>query len=225
MKIALGCPVYCRAWSLPRWFQSVFDNINPSTVDLIFALTDLGEDNTLELIEKYGQKFSSLTIIPCNDLPAFGNRDPERYYPLAILRNRIFDSLKELQPDYYFSWDTDILIPEGTIKALLEDRKDIVAPYCDLVPPGDIPNCCTRSVKGGYSRKKPYSVHYPKGTLFQTDSVFAVQLMESKVFNACTYGWAPGGEDYFFSNEVYEKGFESWMNSRFECTHLYKKDV
>src|ERR1035437_6386039 len=126
MKIAIGCPVYEREWSLPRWFQCIFDQkMNPKNIDLVFAYTE-GSDNTRDILEKYGQKFSSLSILDCNDLPAFKSRDTERFYPLVILRNRIFMKLRELQPDYFFSYDSDIIIPEGTLKGLLKDNKDIV---------------------------------------------------------------------------------------------------
>ena len=227
MRIAIGCPVFEREWSLPRWFQCVFNQkLQLKNVDLVFALTDYGDDNTKDVLEKYGQKFNSLTVIPCNDLPAFGNRDCERYYPLVVLRNRIFDVLREIQPDYYFSYDSDILLPEGTIKGLIKDKKDIVGPWVDLVPPGGIPNCITLLPNGGgFRRRKPYEKYYPKTGLYEVSSVFAVSLMKNEVFNTCYYKWHPGGEDYGFAEEVIAAGFTSWVDANYEGVHLYRKDA
>jgi glycosyltransferase involved in cell wall biosynthesis len=226
MRLAVGCPVYNREWVLPRWFQSLFNQrLQPSKIDLVFAFTE-GEDDTMGMIEKYGQKFNSLTVIPCNDLPAFGNRDSERYYPLVVLRNRIFDTLREMQPDYYFSWDSDILLPEGTLKGLIKDKKDIVGPWVDLVPPSGIPN--TVSImpnSGGFRRRKPYDTFYPKSGLYEVDTVFAVSLMANPVFNTCYYKWNAGGEDYGFAEEVIAAGFTSWMDARYIGVHLYRKDI
>lgn len=224
MKIIIGCPVYERAWSLPRWFKSIFDQkINLKQAGLVFAYTP-GQDETLEIIEKYGQKFDSLDVIPCEDVKAFGGRDSERYYSLVILRNRIFEVLRDLQPDYYFSYDSDILLPEGTLKGLIKDKKDIVGPWVDLVPPNGIPNCVS-VVGNGFRRRKPYAQFYPQTGLYEVDTVFAVSLMSNPVFNTCTYKWHTGGEDYGFAQEVINAGFKSWMDATYIGTHLYKKDI
>jgi len=225
MKLAIGCPIYQREWSLPRWFQSIFDQgVNPKSVDLVFGYTE-GNDATLTILEKYGKRFKSLNIIDCNDLPAFPGRNSERFYTLVIVRNRIFDKLKELQPDYYFSWDSDILLPEGTLKALVKDKKDIVGPWVDLVPPAEIPNCASKLATGGYRRHHPYEKFYPKKGLYEVSTVFAVSLMRNEVFNKCTYKWQQGGEDYGFADEVIAAGFKSWMDANNIGTHLYKKDI
>lgn len=226
MKIVVGCPIYNREWSLPRWFQSLFNQkMSPKNIDLVFAYTE-GTDATLDVINKYGEKFNSLTVLNCNDLPAFGNRDSERFYPLVILRNRIFDVLREQQPDYYFSWDSDILLPDDTLKEFIKDKKDIVGPWLDLVPPGGVPNCVTLLPNGGgFRRRKPYSQWYPQTGLYEVSSVFAVSLMANPVFNTCYYKYHQGGEDYGFAEEVINAGFHSWVDARFIGTHLYKKDV
>jgi hypothetical protein len=226
MKLAIGCPVYNREWSLPRWFQCIFDQkIDPKKTDLVFAYTK-GDDDTEGVIKKYGEKFNSINIINCNDVKAFGDRDCDRYYSLVILRNRIFDVLRDIQPDYYFSYDSDILLPEGTLKTLLKNKKDIVGPWVDLVPPRGIPNCVTLLPNGGgFKRLKPYDKHYPKSGLYEISTVFAVSLMRNEVFNTCYYKWHSGGEDYGFAEEVIEAGFKSWMNADYIGTHLYKKDI
>jgi glycosyltransferase involved in cell wall biosynthesis len=226
MKISVGCPIYNRAWSLPRWFQNLFNQkIDLKQTSLVFAYTP-GDDNTLEIIEQYGSKFSELHVLPCEDLPAFANRDNARYYPLVILRNRIFEKLREIQPDYYFSWDSDILLPEGTLKGLIKDKKDIVGPWVDLVPPNGIPNCVTLLPNGGgFRRRKPYDTYYPQTGLYEVSTVFAVSLMSSPVFNTCTYMHHQGGEDYGFAINVINAGFTSWMDANFIGTHLYNKDA
>jgi hypothetical protein len=225
LNLAIGCPVYNRAWSLPRWFQCIFDQkISTKNTDLVFAYTE-GEDNTKEILEKYGERFRSLNIIECNDIPAFGNRDAARFYPLVVLRNRILMKLRELQPDYYFSYDSDILLPEGTLKELVKDNKDIVAPWVALDLQGMIPNCATALPGGGFKRYKPYEQFYPQKGLYEVSTVFAVFLMKNPVFNTCTYKWHTGGEDFGFAQEVIKAGFTSWMHGDIVGTHLYKKDI
>ena len=224
MRLAIGCPVYNREWSLPRWFQCIFNQkMPPKNIDLVFAYTK-GTDNTLGILEKYGEKFNSLNIINCDDIKAYGDRDSDRYYSLVILRNRIFDELRKIQPDYYFSYDSDILLPENTLKEIIKDKKDVVGPWVDLVPPNGIPNCVTK-IGNGFRRRKPYDLYYPKKGLYEVSTVFAVSLMTNEVFNTCTYKWHAGGEDYGFAEELLASGYHSWMDARFIGDHLYKKDI
>lgn len=225
MRIGVGCPIFEREWCLPRWFQCLFNQrVNPKNIDLVFAYTP-GTDATMEIIEKYGSKFGSLSILDCADLPAFKERDNERFFPLVILRNRIIDKLREIQPDFYFSYDSDIIIPEGCLKTLIKDNKDIVGPWLDLVPPGLIPNCASIEGKDGFVRRKPYALHYPQSGLYKVDTVFAAFLMKNEVFNSCTYAWHPAGEDFGWALDVRSKGFESWMNGDIIANHLYRKDI
>ena len=222
----IGCPLYEREWSLPRWFTCLYSQgIDMGEVKLVFALTD-GEDKTRDVLEEHRENFKDIIIIECNDLPAYRDRDQKRFFPLVTLRNKIIEILRVEQPDFYFSYDSDIIIPDETIRTLIEDNKQIVSPYVDLVPPAGIPNCATRRPNNstGFRRYKPYETFYPIGQLYRVDTVFAVFIMKKEVYMNCDYYWHPGGEDYGWALEIMSKGYESWMDSRLVCTHLYRKD-
>jgi hypothetical protein len=223
-KIIIGCPIHDRAWILPEWFNCITNQagLNLEQTELVFAITD-GEDNTREIIEQYRWIFKDITLLNCDDLPAYKDRNQARFYPLVTLRNRIVEFLREKQPDLYFSFDSDIILPNDALITLIEDDKDLVAPYVDLVPPSGIPNCMHRGAQESFVRRKPYSHYYPLGSLYKVDSAFAVFLMKNKVFNTCLYKWHPGGEDPGFSLELLDAGFESWIDSRIIGTHIYNR--
>jgi glycosyltransferase involved in cell wall biosynthesis len=226
LDIVIGAPVFERAWAIEEWFKCLEnqEGFVSKDLELVFAITD-GKDNTREIIENHRAKFKDIVLIDCNDVAAFGDRDNTRFFSLVILRNRIIEYLRERQPTHYFSWDTDILIPNNTLKQLIEDDKDIVAPYVDLVPPSMVPNCATKGKGESFVRRKPYSESYPLGEFYKVDTCFAIFLMKNIVFNTCLYGWNSGGEDYGWGNEVIKAGFESWMDSRIIGTHFYNKGV
>lgn len=223
-NIIIGCPIYNREWILSDWFNSIYNQtaLVCKDIELIFAITD-GDDNTRAIINEHATNFSSVTFIDCNDLPAYGNRNQARFYPLVTLRNRIIEVLREKQPEFYFSWDSDIMLPEDTLITLLKDDKDIVAPWVALEPKSQIPNAAHKTGRDAFVRNKPYFKWYPQGKLTQVDTVFGVSLIKNKVFNECLYKWHRGGEDYGWALEVLDRGFESWLDGRVVGTHIYTK--
>ena len=229
MRLAITCPVYSREWILPRWYKCILaQGFDPKNIDLIFGITD-GEDGTREVIAKYEHYFNDTTIIDCNDLEPFGDRNPQRFYPLAEIRNRIIDLLKDRDYDYWWSYDTDILVPDDCLKTLITDLQsddvDIVAPWVALVPSGDIPNCAhRRQLSDQFWRRKPYSQYYPKGSLYPMDTVFAIFAAKPWIYETFRYGWHQGGEDYYWGNQVIDGGVKSWVDGRIIGDHIYKRD-
>lgn len=223
-SIVIGCPVYLREWALPRWFQSVFNQGIPSKdITFVFGLTDSDEDSTRQLLEKYGSKVKKFHIIDCNDLTAFKDRNPERFYPLVEIRNRLLEKIREINPDYYFSWDSDIILEEGALLKLIEDDKDLVSPYVELVP--GIPNCVTKVPNfDAFRREKPLASHYPKNAgVYKVDASFACLLFQPQAYDIL-YKYHNGGEDYGFALNALEKELEFWLDSDVIGTHLFTKD-
>lgn len=222
-SVAIGCPVYEREWSLPRWLQSVFkQGVKPKDITFIFGITD-GEDNTRQLLEKYGEKVRDIHFIDCNDLDSFRDRSPARFHPLAEIRNRILQKVMEVNPDFYFSWDSDIILPDKALLQLIKDDKDLVSPYVELVP--GIPNCVSRQPNtDAFRREKPISRNYPKGEFYKVDASFACLLFQPQAYGIM-YGYHQGGEDYYFGLEAAKAGLEFWVDSRIEGIHLFTRDV
>ena len=223
-NIVIGCPIYLREWCLPRWLSSVFNQgIEPSNIVLIFGLTDSEEDNTRQLLEKYGAKVKDFYIIDCNDLKAFKDRSPERFYPLVEIRNRILEKVREINPDWYFSWDSDILLPDTSLPKLIARDVDLCSPYVELVK--GIPNCMDRMPNcDGFRRHKPLLEHYPKDSFYKVGASFACLLFKKGTYDI-VYSWHQAGEDLGFALDAYEKGFEFYIDSTIEGVHLFNRDI
>lgn len=228
MNITISCPIFEREWILPRWYKCILEQgFDCKNIDLVFGVTD-GDDGTREVIREFETYFNSTTIIECNDLPSYRDRNPERFFPLAEIRNRILSVVRTQQPEYWFSYDTDIMIPGDCLKTLYTDIQredvDIVAPWVDLVPPAGIPNCATRRQNSDHFwRRKPYSMYYPKDGVYEVGTVFAIFLASPKVYEY-NYGWHQGGEDYYWGNQMIDNGIRSWMDGNTVCNHIYGRD-
>jgi len=223
MQVVIGCPVFEREWVLPRWLQCVFNQqVLPEDITFVFGITD-GNDNTRGLLEKYGDMVNAAHFIDCNDLECFRDRNPARFYPLAEIRNRILAKVEEIGPDFYFSWDSDILLPDKALLQLIDDDKDVVAPYVELTP--GTPNCVTK-VPGfpAFRRLKPIHHHYPKDQLYPVDISFACVLMKPVAYDIL-YEWHQGGEDYGWGLNLINAGIQCWLDSRIIGHHLLNKDV
>lgn len=223
MDIAIGCPIFEREWILPHWLRNVEEQWPNKDVTLIFAITD-GEDNTRQILNEVSNDFKDVIFIDCNDLPAYRGRDQARFYPLVELRNRIFDVLAELQPDFYFSWDSDILLPPDALTRLIADDKTSVGPWVDLNPPGNTAvNCAIRGEKDSFKRPRPIARHFPPDDLYQVAAIFACFLMKPVVWNETYYKWHTGGEDFGWALVMEEKNLDCWMDSRIIGQHFYNR--
>lgn len=219
----IGCPVFEREWSLPRWLQSVFNQgVKPEDITFVFGITD-GEDDTRGLLEKYGDEVRAIYFIDCNDLECHRDRNPARFHPLAEIRNRILQKVIEVNPDFYFSWDSDILLPDKALLQLIEDDKDVVAPYVELV--AGIPNCVSRQPNtDAFRREKPIHKHYPKENLYPVDISFACVLMKPVAYDIL-YMWHQGGEDYGWGLNLLAAGIQCWVDGNIEGHHLFNRDA
>lgn len=223
MEIFIGCPIYEREWIIREWLWNVEEQCNPKKVSLVFAITD-GVDKTRDIIEENHARFKQVVLIDGNDLPAYRDRNIDRFNSLVILRNRIFEFLRETQLDYYFSWDSDILLPPGTLQQLIADDKDAVGPWVDLCPPGNrVPNCARRGPGDSFKRPKPIEHYFPMGELYKVDAIFACFLMKPQVWQRTYYQWHTGGEDFGWALSMADAGLECWMDSRIVGQHFYNK--
>lgn len=143
---------------------------------------------------------------------------------MAEIRNRILEKVREINPDYFFSHDSDILLPDNALLQLIEDDKELVSPYVELVP--GIPNAVTKVLNAdAFRRVKPIAKNYPKNAgLYQVDVSFASVLMKPTAYSI-PYGYHTGGEDYFWGLGVLERGLQCWLDSDIIGVHLLNKDV
>jgi hypothetical protein len=220
--IVIGTPVYEREWILNEWYQSIIDQDYQGDITLIFGLSS-GEDETEEIIDEMAFKFDTVCL-NCDDLPKFKDRASGRFEVLAKIRNRILCEVRDLKPDFFLSWDTDIILPPDSLRKLIEADKDMIGPWVGLSPKGDIPNCGHWDERGQiFRRKLPITTEYPQQGLTQVDTVFACSLMKPVVYNSCYYGYHRGGEDYFFGLEMMRRGLESWLCGDIVGIHHYNK--
>lgn len=205
MKIAVGCPVANRAWSLSAWFQHV--DAAFSVVDLtptfVFVLGD-SEDDTEDVLHGLlrGRRH---VVVKSKELPASGaKRDwsESRYHFMVGVRNKLLDAVQRLAPEYFLSLDSDILLHPDAVGSLLRAGQDswAVGGKLYMTPPPSLyaPSFAKFKKDGGLLRGDAHGI-------MPVDVIMAMKLMTADAYHV-PYEFHPFGEDIGWSKAVKAAG-------------------
>lgn len=231
-KIAIGQPVFERAWCLPLWFQCLEQQgIPKENITLCFAYSP-SYDGTLEALKYYGESYGDLRIYEY-DLPTFpGREDMSRFTTLSQLRNGLLSMVRETDVDYFISWDNDILFQPDSIHwmfdTLEEKQAGAVGASIDMGGRDDFmqhPSIMHfPEAVGEISYRKPWE-EYSHTEPTQADIIMAVKLMSREVVDNCEYRWDKAGEDIGWCYSLQEQGYSRWFEPRTHGIHLYDKQL
>lgn len=145
-------------------------------------------------------------------------------------RERFAESVIEMDADYLFMVDDDMLCPPDLFYRLAENDKDICAALAFTRNPDhkpviyDVIEGIDPVTKKEYYVNK-FAMNYPRNTLVECDAVgFGAVLIKRKVIDAMAtprfMGMMGCGEDITFCYKAKKLGFEVWMDTRVKLGHL-----
>jgi len=232
MKLVIGCPIYKRSWILDHWIRCIYkQSIDISNIGFVFE-TSPNDDETntkLETWKKYEKRIPFFSIKQRDDRPHFQHVDNGRqwtiskYANMVSLRNSILETVREQDPDYYFSLDSDILIENpNTLELLIAHIKqgaDAVNPLMYMTPVGDKYPSVMSWVEGVDGKAMRLN-DYPIGTYFQSDVIMAAKMMSKPIYKNVDYTIHTQGEDVGWSQTCKEKGFKLFCASYIYAPHI-----
>lgn len=237
MKLIIGCPIYKRDWILPEWIKCIIrQSIDMNDIGLIFETSpdDFETVNSLITWKKLDKRFQIFEINERKDIPHFEHENNGRqwtmskYHNMVSLRNSILKKVREYQPDFYLSLDSDILLENpNTIELLIahiKDGADAVAPLMFMTP-NDSHFPSVMSWKNDEQYVAYRKENYPLGEYFQSDVIMAAKMMSKKVYNQVDYEFHKQGEDLGWSKNAGEKGFKLFSASYIYAPHIMSKDM
>lgn len=209
-KVFIGAPVRNRAWVLPRHLEALL-NQDGIEKEFCYVVNDC-DDNTQEILEHYG-----INYVIHNLGKTYGHiRGQYSIRNLAILRNRLIKEFLQSDCDYLFSVDTDVIIPKGSLKRLIDNDKDIVSMVIRNHPSFMAHNIMVNG------RHLPL---IPEG-LIPVDVTGAVYLIKRRVIEAgVRYDYHVQGEDVAFCEKAKKLGFEIYCDTRLKPIHAYAEGV
>lgn len=232
MKLIIGCPIYKRDWILHHWIRCLINQSIPlNDIGFIFEVSpdDVETIEILELWKKLQKEIPYFKIKVRDDLSHFEHQENSRqwtiskYSNMVSLRNSILSQVREIEPDYYFSLDSDILLENpNTIELLIAHVKqgaDAVSPLMFMTPIYDMyPSVMTWKPLGqGQAYREE---RYPLGSYFKADVIMAAKMMSKQVYNNVDYIIHNQGEDVGWSYNCHLQGYDLYSASYIYCPHI-----
>ncbi len=128
--VMVGCPIYNRAWILPRWLDALAQQTAAAEIALAFCHTE-GNDGTERIIaaEKLKSRFRYVDVYNFTGGVEGGKEhnwtDLDRLNTIAAKRNRLLDMARHSDAEFYLSLDSDVLVPDGGLQTLLDTIKTL----------------------------------------------------------------------------------------------------
>jgi hypothetical protein len=219
MKIMVGAPVYRREWIIEQWFQYMFAALEHAGVeDYSFAFVGDYRDPTFEIINEFGTEYKVYSkSAPEEDL---GGRkrtwDHDLYDKMVYLRNDLLYIPRQMEPDFFLSADTDILINPEALSCMLESiqKFDAVGGKLYMTPRSKFhPSCAKLGREGQLIRSKD-----PKG-VFEAEIIMALKLMTPDAYNV-NYYFHEQGEDIGWCLQARYNGLKLGFDGRVANKHI-----
>jgi hypothetical protein len=215
MRFVVGCPVQDRAWCLPRWLDAIEDQ----KMDLdVLCLLSKSSDDTEAVLRRRGVRYIR-DPYPGRTTSAIHRHQwaqPEDHAYIAELRNALLEIVIEQRADFFFSLDSDIVLPHGAIDRLIAvlDR-GVIAPYVNMALKGSMHNTMAWD-----DRAHPGTAHHRENMQRgYVDVVMGAILMDRRGMEA---RWRPHpqGADVGFCLDADEKSIPRWWEPSVRCEHL-----
>jgi hypothetical protein len=237
MKILLGCPIYKREWIIHHWIRDVLtQSVDISNIGFVFEVSP--DDTTiievLQIWKNISKEIPYFNIKVRDDIPHFEHEENTRkwtiskYENMVSLRNSLLQTAREVEPDFYFSLDSDILLENpNTLELLIAHIKsgaDAVSPLMFMTPIYDMyPSIMTWRNDGTNKALRQQS--YPIGSYFQTDVIMAAKMMSKNVYQNVDYVVHEQGEDVGWSYECFKKDYKLFSASYIYAPHIMSQNM
>ena len=223
-KVFIGAPVRDRAWILPRFIDHI-KKMDTAGIEIksLFVVNDC-IDNSEHLLQQSG--FNTLKVDELPSKTESSLRGKYSYQHLANLRNILVEEFLKTDCEYFFSIDTDILVPPNGLKKLINNNKDI----CSMIlcnQNGELKKRAHNIMNYDPRRSMYYHIfEWENDSIIEVDLTGAVYLIHRKVLeNGVRYDNNKQGEDVPFCRDARKKGFKVFCDTSIKPIHVMEKGV
>lgn len=239
--VVFGCPVANRSWALDRWWASIASQaqLSPYRWKVVFAYSE-SEDDTLGKLEQM-QDWHDVHIIDTGPSPRPREEMDRHWWPtdrfayMAELRNLLLDYAVEERAEYFFSVDSDIILPPLAFEQLARHMDELylhhgvsaIAPLVNMaahLDPGTFAYNYMHSLDGGVTTRFNRPSTPMPTTPFAVDAIMAAMLINRRAFDV---RWATHeqGEDLGWSYNALQRGHRMLVDPDVMCDHIMRSPV
>lgn len=236
--VVFGCPVANRSWVLDRWWDAIASQVPDGYQwKVVFVYTE-SEDDTLGKLEQM-QGWASVHIINAGESPRPREAMDKHMWPLdhiramAGWRNLLLDYAKEQQAEWFFSVDSDIILPPNAFNDLVGpmERTLIHTGYVATAPlvnmaehldPGTFAYNYMDWVDDGVTARAYRAGRPMRDETFKADVIMAAMLINRRGF-AIKWAEHEQGEDIGWSWNAVQMGWKLCVNPDVICNHIMNR--
>lgn len=232
VKLVIGCPIYKRDWIFPYWISCIENQeLDLSNIGFVFEVSSDDQETISHLI-RYKNNRPNIPLFEIEirtEIPHFEHKENSRvwsmskYTNMVFLRNKLLEKVREINPDYFFSLDSDILLTNSnTINYLvshIKDGADAVSPLMFMTPNDTMYPSVMNWVNepGGQAYRKE---KYPLGEYFKSDVIMAAKMMSKHTYKNVNYDLHSQGEDLGWSANAAKLGLNLYSASYIYAPHI-----
>lgn len=124
ISIVVGCPVHQRPWIIEQWVDHISIACENAHVEPVFLVViDPRDEPTSSLLQNRAKvNFHELYMIYCEEDRPTSSRvwNLDRYRRMVYLRNQMLNGVRQLDPPFFLSIDSDILLHPDAMVNMLE---------------------------------------------------------------------------------------------------------
>lgn len=219
-RLLVGCPLFDRAWIIGKWFDHVEEacanlGVAPS---YIFIGDPLDKSVLLarDCAADYDRTFHLVEEEENLDVSYKRRWTENRLRRMVDLRNALLTRVRELQPAYFLSLDSDILLHRHSLVNMMETvyRYDAVGGKAYMSSPPGL-SCPSYGMQDG----KIQITRVDSNNVMDVDVIMAVKLMTTKAYEI-DYRYEYEGEDIGWSMACREAGLTLGWDGRVCNKHI-----
>lgn len=234
MKVAVGCPIRDRAWIFPWWVQHVratfaVAGLRPHWVFAIGIGPNDRDDGTRRLVsDLYKEDDGIWCEIPEPERTTDRAWSTERFTEMADCRNQLLGLVQAIEPDYFLSVDSDILLHPTALKVLLDSIQQEYTPQgiptrYDAMGGKAILSMTSRHITTyGQIERQGFLQRQDADGTFQVDVLMALKLMSPAAYHIC-YKGDRNGEDLGWSENCRAAGLKLGWNGSVMSKHVMSR--
>jgi hypothetical protein len=228
MNVLIACPLKDRAWAIPYWYAGIDQNSDAANISLL-ALVTPSEDGTEQVLRDHNVEviLDSEEGRPVHEIDSHVWGIIPKFEYMARLRNQLVEIALEREVDYFFSLDSDIVLPQFGLSKLLhysQTHPGVVSPSVNMVMGGvawNVMNWSNPHYPMAANRDKPYA-HITAMQPGRADVIMAAMLLDRSAME-CRWAAHMAGEDIGFCLDAESRGVNRWWYPEVRCQHLMSK--